>query len=107
MKFIIIAFTPILFSFQLLAQNNSTQEYLFEGSWTIDLRPNENADPYLKEFVVELDSNNVFHGIFYGSEFENRLINNNWEKLYFAFSTKDAKMNISTPAIYWMIKFMA
>lgn len=62
---------------------------LLEGVWTIDLRPTADAEPYLKEFVIKLEPNKTFGGEFYGSPVENGLINGNWERVYFAFSTKD------------------
>lgn len=59
------------------------------GEWTIDLRPTPEADGYFQSFLVELIEENTFKGTFYGSELENSLINRNWDKLYFAFTTRD------------------
>lgn len=94
MKTILIIISVMLASSQwLIAQkevlHDSTQIKQLEGIWTIDLRPAPNADAYLKEFVVVLETMNVFSGEFYGSAIKNGLINSNWEKIYFAFSTRD------------------
>ena len=64
-----------------------TQELL--GEWTLDLRPTPNAEAYFQPFVVDSIAENSFMGTFYGSPIEKALINNNWEKLYFAFTTHD------------------
>lgn len=89
MKTVLIGFIMIVLSSPLLAQTESDPIKQFEGVWTIDLRPTAESEPYLKEFIVVLDSNKTFQGEFYDSEIQNGLINNSWEKLYFAFSTSD------------------
>ncbi|MBT8378506.1 MAG: hypothetical protein KJN64_04695 [Ignavibacteria bacterium] len=61
-----------------------------EGVWIIDLRPTPDSEPYLKEFVIENIEGNSFSGIFYDTDFENGSFNLSWDKLYFAFTTKDA-----------------
>jgi hypothetical protein len=60
------------------------------GEWTIDLRPTPDAEGYYQMFVVTTVDGNTFSGSFYGSPVENGLINRNWDKLYFAFTTSDA-----------------
>ena len=42
-----------------------------------------------QSFVVKMINENTFTGTFYGSEIKNALINKNWPKIYFAFSTAD------------------
>jgi hypothetical protein len=59
------------------------------GEWTIDLRPTPDADAYFQSFVVVSIEDNTFKGTFYGSQLENSLMNTNWDKLYFAFTTRD------------------
>ena len=59
------------------------------GEWILDLRPTPDADGYFQPFVVESIEGNSFEGTFYGSPIEGSLLNDNWEKLYFAFTTKD------------------
>lgn len=60
-----------------------------KGTWTIDLRPTPDAEGYFQDFQVTEISEGKFTGIFYGSPVENCLVNTNWEKLYFAFTTRD------------------
>ena len=59
------------------------------GEWTIDLRPTPESDDYFQSFIVEIIEENKFEGTFYGSKVEDSLLNTNWDKLYFAFTTRD------------------
>jgi len=59
------------------------------GNWKIDLRPTPDSDGYYQSFDVKIVNGNTFSGTFYGSEIKNALINRNWTKIYFAFSTSD------------------
>ncbi|MBT8235532.1 MAG: hypothetical protein KJO04_05025 [Bacteroidia bacterium] len=61
-----------------------------EGTWTLDLRPTPDAEGYYQPFVIERIEGNTFSGTFYGSEIKNAILNKNWPKIYFAFSTSDA-----------------
>jgi hypothetical protein len=61
-----------------------------ESVWIIDLRPTPDSEPYLKEFVIEDIESNSFAGKFYDTDFDNGSFNLSWDKLYFAFTTKDA-----------------
>ena len=60
-----------------------------EGTWQIDLRPSPDAAPYLKDFVIKLEQDNAFSGEYYETPFNNGKFNQNWDRLYFAFSTSD------------------
>ncbi len=62
----------------------------FLGTWSIDLRPTPDAEGYFQPFVIESIERNTFSGTFYGSEIKNAILNKNWPKIYFAFSTSDA-----------------
>ncbi|MBT8385508.1 MAG: hypothetical protein KJO83_07335 [Bacteroidia bacterium] len=76
----------------LMAQDNSnksSEKNPIIGNWKIDLRPTPESDGYFQSFVVELIEEKTFKGTFYGSDLENALLNSNWDKLYFAFSTRD------------------
>lgn len=89
----IIILSFFLASFCLNAQNltndsNNTIEPL-NGTWKIDLRPTPESDGYYQSFLVKMVTKNTFTGTFYGSEIKNALINRNWSKIYFAFSTSD------------------
>lgn len=59
------------------------------GKWEIDLRPTPESDGYYQSFEVEMLDENAFTGAFYGSDINNGLINMNWDKMYYAFSTSD------------------
>lgn len=59
------------------------------GDWTVDLRPSPDSEGYYQPFNVESVAGNTFIGSFYGSQIENAFFNKNWDRLYFAFTTKD------------------
>lgn len=59
------------------------------GNWKIDLRPTPESDGYYQSFNVKMINENTFTGTFYSSEIKNAVINKNWDKIYFAFSTSD------------------
>ena len=59
------------------------------GNWEIDLRPTPNAEAYYQTFEVLEIVDNAITGTFYGSQITNGLINENWDRLYFAFTTSD------------------
>ena len=93
-KTIISLLFLLLMSINSQAQNQETRmdtsrnDQLI-GEWLIDLRPTPQSEGYFQDFVVISISDNRFTGTFYGSSLEQGLINNKWDKLYFAFSTKD------------------
>lgn len=91
-----------LFSFTflllLLSNNMYAQEEIqtdindnaaLVGEWVIDLRPTPQSEGYFQLFIVESIEANTINGTFYGSNLESSLLNDNWEKLYFAFTTRD------------------
>ena len=80
---------PIYLVAQEPITNSSDQNNLLTGNWKVDLRPTPNSEGYYQPFLVKSINNNTFSGTFYGSEIKNALINENWSKLYFAFSTSD------------------
>ncbi|WP_104735923.1 hypothetical protein [Hanstruepera ponticola] len=80
---------PIYLVAQEPSTNSSNQNDLLTGKWKVDLRPAPNSDEYYQPFLVKSINNNTFTGTFYGSDIKNALINENWSKLYFAFSTSD------------------
>ena len=59
------------------------------GTWSVDLRPTPEADPYFQPFVVRSVDGNSFEGNFYGSEIANARLNGDWGALHFAFTTED------------------
>jgi CubicO group peptidase (beta-lactamase class C family) len=60
-----------------------------KGTWSIDLRPTPNSEPYLKDFIITSIKGKEFGGEFYGTEFSTGILNSDWQDLYFAFTTKD------------------
>ena len=68
---------------------NSNNSELILGTWIIDLKPSPDSDPYLKDFTIKSVDGNNFSGIFYDTQFEDGILNLNWKKIYFSFSTKD------------------
>lgn len=68
--------------------NSSTYE--IKGTWQIDLRPTPNSEPYLMDFYITEVSGKEFKGEFYGSSFSNGMLNTDWDKIQFAFTTNDS-----------------
>jgi hypothetical protein len=94
MKFFqLLCFAVLFVSSNLLSQeerqSNSSNKQELLGEWTLDLRPTPQSEAYFQPFVVETIEDNSFTGTFYGSPVEGSLLNDSWEKLYFAFTTKD------------------
>ena len=85
---IVLFFIPFAVLSQDLIDDAKSSDALI-GQWTIDLRPTPDAEAYYQPFVVEMIDKNTFSGTFYGSSIENSLLNDSWDKLYFAFTTKD------------------
>ena len=79
----------LLIILYLLPALLSAQLSDLEGEWVIDLRPSPEAEGYYQPFKIISIEENRFTGTFYGSPIENALLNKNWEKIYFAFSTRD------------------
>lgn len=88
-----LCLTVLFVSSSLIAQEESLSKSVNKedllGEWTLDLRPTPQSEAYFQPFVVETIKDNSFQGTFYGSPVEGSLLNDNWEKLYFAFTTKD------------------
>ncbi|MDN3677258.1 serine hydrolase domain-containing protein [Flavobacterium paronense] len=60
-----------------------------KGTWLLDLRPDPNSEPYLKDFILTPTKGKEFEGEFYGTKFTGGYFNTDWENLYFAFTTGD------------------
>ena len=73
---------------QEVVSNHSKSDNLI-GEWIIDLRPTPESEGYFQFFTVDSIDNNSFQGTFYGSELEKSLLNTNWDKLYFSFTSRD------------------
>ena len=59
------------------------------GTWELDLRPSPEAQPYLKDFIIQSYDKGKLSGEFYGTPFTEGKINTAWGKLYFSFTTAD------------------
>ena len=59
------------------------------GTWKVDLRPNPEAEPYYKSFVVTSVEGRSFSGSFYDTPISQGRINTDWGKLRIAFVTTD------------------
>lgn len=59
------------------------------GTWTVDLRPMPDAEPYFKTFVVERVEGRTLAGSFYDSEVTDGHVNADWGAVHFAFTTSD------------------
>ncbi|WP_297795695.1 hypothetical protein [uncultured Eudoraea sp.] len=88
-----LTFLVLFITFQMNAQmenqteNNDVDALI--GEWVIDLRPTPQSEGYFQPFIVESIEGNNLKGTFYGSALENALLNDNWDKVYFAFTTRD------------------
>lgn len=60
-----------------------------KGKWILDLRPEPNSQPYLKEFILTPTTGRGFDGEFYGTKFTGGIFNTDWDRIYFAFTTGD------------------
>jgi len=74
-------------TYKFRRQNNSNTG-AFAGSWIIDLRPGIASAPYTKKFTVQVKGKEI-NGTFYDTPFTGGLINTEWNKISFAFTTKD------------------
>ena len=73
------------------SQSDSNKLDKIIGTWVIDLRPDPDSDNYFKDFVIDSVEAKSFSGKFYDTNFSNGYLNSKWgNKIYFAFSTKDA-----------------
>jgi hypothetical protein len=90
MKFILFLFFSACTA-QTVGQNTSntlsTDSLL--GTYIIDLRPTPASESYLKEFKFTKIQGRQFDGEFYGYPFSGGLLNLDWGKIYFAFTTAD------------------
>lgn len=86
-KSVILSLVFLASSFCMHAQKPATETLI--GNWKIDLRPTPNAEAYFQMFIVESVESKSLKGSFYGSGLENGFINTEWEKIHFAFTTRD------------------
>lgn len=59
------------------------------GTWTVDLRPTPEAEPYARPFVADVGADGALTGSFYGSEILDGRVDAGWGALHFAFTTAD------------------
>lgn len=86
---VLFLFAPIYITAQDIVEKKTESNNFMVGNWQIDLRPTPESEAYFQSFIVETSDDKTFSGTFYGSDIKNALINNNWSKTYFAFSTSD------------------
>ena len=87
MKFVyLIALSLFLVTTQ--QNTNDTNELI--GKWKIDLRPTPKSPKYFQFLRITEINDRTFEGSFYGSSIKDGLINTEWEKIYFSFTTSDA-----------------
>ncbi|MFK7758096.1 MAG: hypothetical protein AB8B53_14300 [Flavobacteriales bacterium] len=71
-------------------EKDSVDQDELKGTWSVDLRTSADSAPYFKSFEVGSVKEKKFEGQFYDSKFKNGLINTEWDRVYFAFSTRDS-----------------
>ncbi|MDJ0908400.1 MAG: hypothetical protein QNI99_04375 [Woeseiaceae bacterium] len=69
------------------------------GTWTVDLRPTPDSEPYYQEFVVSAVDGNSFTATFYGTPVSQARINTDWGKLRIAFVTADGSGDYNHSAV--------
>lgn len=82
-------FFLILFAVCSSSYSVSDDPNKLEGTWQVDLRPTPESEPYFKDFEITLAGENSFTGKFYDTEFSGGLLNSDWSKIYFGFTTND------------------
>lgn len=86
--FALLAFPTLFFGQDMETKMKDHTDTLI-GNWILDLRPAPDAEGYFQPFTVISIKENSFEGTFYGSPIEVGLLNRNWDRLYFAFRTRD------------------
>jgi len=69
------------------------------GTWTVDLRPTPDAEPYSKTFVVERVEGRTLEGSFYDSTLSDGHVNADWGAVHFAFTTRDGAGEYHTAGV--------
>lgn len=59
------------------------------GTWKVDLRPEPEAESYFQTLRIDPMDEKSFTGVFYGSKIKDGLINDAWDEITFAFTTRD------------------
>ena len=67
----------------------STDARVLLGTWSVDLRPQPDAPPYLQTLVVSGVSAGTFQGRFYNTPITEGRINTSWGTVRIAFVTAD------------------
>ena len=69
-------------------QNNTISSFdEIKGAWQLDLESSTNNKSDLKEFYITDIAGKEFKGEFYSSKFSNGMLNSDWDKIHFAFTT--------------------
>ncbi len=67
------------------------------GTWTVDLRPTPDSEPYFQEFTLEWGDEGPV-GTFYGTSIEEVRTNTAWGVIWIAFVTRDGSGAYHTTA---------
>ncbi len=80
-----------IFTIFATANADDVDPVVLPGTWSVDLRPTPDSEPYLQTLEINKVQGDRFSGSFYGTSFEDGIINSNWGVVYFAFTTADAR----------------
>lgn len=69
------------------------------GTWTVDLRPAPDADPYDQPMEITAAGDGTLAGTFYGSDIEEARLNLDWGAVRFAFVTNDGSGPYNTTGV--------
>lgn len=81
----------VLTAIETIADDHNLYDEQLLGTWTVDLRPTPDSEPYLQTFTVDEINGKNFSGSFYGTSFEDGIINADWGAINFAFTTADGR----------------
>jgi len=80
--------TPIVRR-RLRAERAAVEADALIGTWSVDLRPTPDAEPYLQRFRVDSVDDGRLTGRFYGTRITDGRIDVAWGRVEFAFTTRD------------------
>lgn len=79
----------VLCSACALAPHEVVEPAALLGTWSVDLRPTPDAEPYFQELVISKADARTFAGTFYGAPVTQARVNADWGTLRIAFVTSD------------------
>lgn len=79
----------LLVSVSTAAEEAKPEAAKLLGTWSVDLRPTPDADPYFQPMTISSIDVGEIQATFYGAATENGAVNTDWDAVRFAFTTED------------------